>query len=95
MNTPHKHKDVMIAAANGAIVQRKNVFDGQWFDERLPCFDEEMEYRVKPEREYPESTLTYEQLDDEYQKKGYVHKDCLLAVSRLVIKQYIIDTENK
>jgi len=51
MKIPHKHKDCIIAWANGAEIQIKNG-DGSWFDfdqEDVPIWSKFSEYRIKPE----------------------------------------------
>lgn len=46
MNKPHKHRDIIIAYAEGADVQYK--FQGAWEDWKTPCFKDDLEYRIKP-----------------------------------------------
>ena len=51
MNNTHKHRDVIIAWANGEEIQFK--WHDEWhdWDERdSPAFYEESEYRIKPKR---------------------------------------------
>lgn len=49
MGTPHKHRDVIIAWANGeAIEWKSNV--GTWVYVKHPDFVEHYEYRIKPKR---------------------------------------------
>ena len=45
---PRKHKDLIIAWANGAEIQYQN-HHGQWMEASLPNWDEFTEYRIKPE----------------------------------------------
>ena len=45
---PHKHKDLIIAWANGVEIQYKN-YHGDWRDATWPDWSEKTEYRVKPE----------------------------------------------
>lgn len=92
MNKPHVHKDVMIEAANGKKVQRKNVFNGKWCDESLPCFDPSMEYRIKAEGEYPETSLSSDKLDEIFENQTGLS---LIPIANAAIKQYILDTEAK
>lgn len=47
MSTPHKHRDAIIAWANGAQIQFKDD-GGIWRDSTWPLWDNDYEYRVKP-----------------------------------------------
>lgn len=49
MNKPHKHKDVIIAWANGAEVERYCKVNGIWDIVDSPSFDEYSQFRVKKE----------------------------------------------
>lgn len=44
--TRHKHADVIHAWADGAEIQA--FYGGKWWDEPIPCFFPENEYRIKP-----------------------------------------------
>lgn len=46
---PHKHKDLIIAWANGATVQTWVDHAGKWVDNFHPYWIESDEYRIKPE----------------------------------------------
>ena len=46
---PHKHKDLIIAWANGSEIEYKN-FRGNWNDATSPDWSEEIEYRIKSKR---------------------------------------------
>ncbi len=48
---PHKHRDLIIAWANGAAIQFRPVpGHGEWMDEpRHLLWDDHAEYRIKPE----------------------------------------------
>lgn len=48
MNTPHKHRDVIIAWANGAQIQYRDNLREIWRDTDMPLWDEDEVYRVKP-----------------------------------------------
>jgi hypothetical protein len=61
MKTPHVHKDLIIAWANGQIVEIKSMGKWQDVDEyfytlQTPVWYENMEYRIKPE---PKPDLVY------------------------------------
>ena len=49
MNKRHKHADVIIAWANGEIVQHRAHSEYEWLDNRFPSWCENSEYRIKPE----------------------------------------------
>ena len=52
MNQPHKHKDVIIAWANGAQIQFQSFLmkeNNEWEDIKKPSWVEDLQYRVKPE----------------------------------------------
>ena len=50
MNQPHKHKDVIIAWANGEEIEfRDPEFSTQWNPIKVPSWLPDTEYRVKPE----------------------------------------------
>lgn len=52
MNQPHKHKDMIIAWANGAEIEfRDPASCMKWWSIAFPSWDPSMEYRVKPKEE--------------------------------------------
>lgn len=104
MNKPHKHVELIKAWADGAQIQFKARSDVDWEDakpnEALGWIDN-LEYRIKPEREYPVTSITLLKLLEIY-SCGYstngtksAHDNALLNVAKEVIKQHIIDTEGK
>ena len=52
MGTPHKHRDVIIAWANGEEIQWKPNLEDEWIDLLTddPSFHEYFEFRIKPKR---------------------------------------------
>lgn len=48
MGTPHKHRDVIIAWANGEEVEYLNL--GGWVLAKTPSFHESLDWRIKPKR---------------------------------------------
>lgn len=96
MNKPHVHKDVMIAYANGAQVQFKSKGSGLWKNATHPSFFDDMEYRIKPEREYPVTSLNEQEMEYMFWE---ANKNCLpfalKQVANAAIKKHIIDTEGK
>ena len=58
MNQPHKHKDVIIAWANGEEIEFRNPdVHTQWIPIKDPAWLLDIEYRVKPEP--TENTITF------------------------------------
>ena len=58
MNQPHKHKDAIIAWANGEEIEfRDPDFSTQWTPIKVPSWLPDTEYRVKPDPK--ESVHTY------------------------------------
>ena len=48
MTTPHKHRDVIIAWANGEEIEYKH--RGEWVSAEFPSWCNDSEYRIKPKR---------------------------------------------
>ena len=55
---PHKHKDLIIAWANGAEIQLKNI-KGNWVETSFPSWETFCEYRIKPEPKPDTVAFTY------------------------------------
>lgn len=52
MNQPHKHKDVIIAWANGEQIEYRNpLISMEWEPVDFPAWGDKVEYRVKPKEE--------------------------------------------
>lgn len=51
MKTPHKHAELIKAWADGAQIQYKSQLRAErgWVDDRMPSFDVDYEWRIKPE----------------------------------------------
>ena len=47
-NPPHKHADLIIAWAKGAVIQVRVGNTSRWSDIKQPCWDEFNVYRIKP-----------------------------------------------
>jgi hypothetical protein len=63
MMKPHRHAALIHAWADGAEIQYWNESFSSWHTlSSAPTWDEDAEYRIKPEKEYPKSSLSYEQL---------------------------------
>ena len=61
-NGKHKHHDVIVAWANGAVVERK-INLGEWHRVENPSFGIDYEYRIKPEKSKA-AIAAEKQLDD-------------------------------
>ena len=48
-NKPHKHKDLIIAWANGAEIEFFDPGEDAWTCVENPCWDNAIQYRIKPE----------------------------------------------
>ena len=46
---PHKHKDLIIAWANGAIIETWSSTENAWHETSDPWWEEYTKYRIKPE----------------------------------------------
>lgn len=67
MNTPHIHAELIKAWADGAKIQYAdgpNPNNPCWHDLDKPTWNPNALYRIKPERVYPKSTLTFEEMYD-------------------------------
>lgn len=81
----HKHADLIIAWANGDQIQLNQ--NGTWVD-CDPAWLKDNEYRIKPERVWPVSTMTDGQLLELWKKDS-----SLRTVANAAIKRYIEDNE--
>lgn len=64
MGKPHKHAAEIKAWADGAEVEFKNQ-RGKWEGYPIgdyPSWSDDLEYRIKPEPEYPKSSLTADEI---------------------------------
>jgi len=100
MGKPHKFQKEIIAWANGEDIEVK--YSDKWIPLKLthPYWDES-EYRIKPAREYPKTSLTDEEL------RAYHHRDPsrnydlnnrdegLRCVANAAIARFLDDQENK
>lgn len=98
MNKPHVHRDLIIAWANGAEIQYKPDSMSAWHDweeSYCPAFGENTEYRIKPEREYPVTRFSKDELFNIFVNDGGSTCEALERVANAAIKQHILDTEQK
>jgi hypothetical protein len=94
MAKPHKHAEFIKAWADGLEVEVQ-VANGQWADVgESPSWSVNNTYRIKPEREYPETGLTDDELMDLWCQSGGVTQS-LRRVVNAGIKRYIQDQEDK
>jgi hypothetical protein len=82
--TAHKHKDVIIAYANGNLIQVKSPYSPLWFDcEGTPQWYTENEYRIKPEPK-PDYSKFIGLYSDNYKNiHGAVERDERVRFERL------------
>ena len=67
MGTPHKHRDVIIAWANGEDIEYWSDTAEKWYEDNDPAWRDHMGYRIKPKRVkkegwvnvYPDKYETY------------------------------------
>jgi len=68
MNKPHKYQKEIIAWVNGEKVQYRRILAPTYFpqwedmDETRFYFEPDLEFRIKPPREYPKTSLTGQEL---------------------------------
>lgn len=91
MNTPHKHAELIKAWADGAEIEYRNA-EGEWYEARGPAWGPETQYRIKPERVYPKSSLTYGELFNTFSHSA-TDGAGLTRVADAAVRQYILDTE--
>ncbi len=57
---PHKHRDLIIAWANGARIQMRVIGAyPEWHDTANPAWNTEREYRIKPEVKFDKIRYTW------------------------------------
>lgn len=102
MGKPHKFQKEIIAWANGETIQyRKNYIIGMdgkedvWHDMGSFMFEIEMlEFRIKPNLQYPTTTLTLKEIDEIFMDNGRGLEGCT-SVANAAIRRYIDDQESK
>ena len=66
-NPPHKHRDLIIAWANGAGVEYFSTAHGEvWVETKDPCWDTILNYRIKPTKSAKD--IEIEQIQAEMEK---------------------------
>lgn len=91
--TPRSHMEQRIAHAQGYEIQVKGSGDGLWHNQEFPSWNDSYEYRVKPEREYPVTSLTVKEVmkifDDAEPDSGH----SFIAVANAALKRHIDENE--
>lgn len=84
----HKHKETIIAWANGAEIQGRAPGTQEWRDYPDPAFVEDFEYRVKPKeppRTYPETLMGITELGKAYNDANC----CIRAIANAALRHAI------
>ena len=74
MNQPHKHRDVIIAWANGEEVEYRANAEKEWETNRFPSWCENSEYRIKPKEPKRLTNENFMELFREYAYKNLSNK---------------------
>jgi hypothetical protein len=94
MRTPHKWAKEIRAYAEGYDIQYRGD-DAEWVDIECPSFNPNCQYRIKPEREYPVTSMTWGELQIAYNGGDCNHLSCIKSVANAAIRRYIEDEEKK
>lgn len=89
---PHKHAELIKKWADGAKIEYYDNIADRWDPIVEPNWDLGTLYREAKGREFPETSLSFSRLQEEY-RKGYTGIESLFLVANLAIKQYILDME--
>jgi hypothetical protein len=95
---PHKHAELIKKWADGAKIEYYDNLEEDWFGIADPHWNLSVQYREVQERKFPETSLSFTDLDDVYNIKNIGngnHYERLTDVANAAIKQYILDTEKK
>lgn len=107
MNKPHKHAELIKAWADGAEIEGRDQnspyrADWQWEAFITPSWHDNWEYRIKPERVFPETSMDASCLCkaalpniEPTVALLYKYEDMLRRVANAAIKQYILDMEKQ
>lgn len=104
MTKPHKHAELIKAWADGAEIERYYVM--HWAPVDYPSWHPETEFRIKPERVFPKTTLSWLQLTrlmwpdldlglSAHEGLSSLYGPKFQVIADEVIKQYILTEENK
>ena len=89
INKPHKHAEAIKAWADGALIEYHDAHDTVWRAVSEPSWDTDRFYRVKPEKEFPETTLNVEELFAIYDEGTVSCRQSCLDVANAAIKHFI------
>lgn len=93
---PHKHSALIKAWADGAEIEMYYIPFGKWMEEDgTPSWDKNIEYRIKPEKEYPKSSLTDTHLENILRINRGLCDSMAMArvVANAAVAQYVRETE--
>lgn len=96
MGKPHKFQKEIIAWANGEDVEVYSPITDSWMKATNPIWGEGYVFRIKPEREYPKTSLTDGEIDQIYcSGDSFATWVVLRSIANAAIRRYIDDQENK
>ena len=97
MKQPHKHAALIKAWADGAEIQYLNEYATvpKWEDVvGSPSWDTNTQYRIKPEKEYPKSSLTNDEIFQVYADNTNENAEqSWRAIADAAVKRYIQEQE--
>ena len=100
MKTPHKWAKEICHLANGGEIEVRSNIEMMPYWRRMNIVQlhyfecAQYEFRIKPERVYPVTSLTAEDVAKIY-KAADGHYSAIIAVVNAAIRQHIIDTEGQ
>lgn len=93
---PHKHAEAIKAWADGAMIQCRIGDNSTWgVVSCSPSWDEHLQYRVKPEKVFPKTSLTGDDLRGVYNENNGTLGECLAVIANAVLKHFIISGDMK
>lgn len=96
MGKPHKYAGVVKAWADGAATQYFSPPMNMWMDAKNPSFDESLQWRIKPERVYPKSSLTEDECGDLFANHPSEYASAAAKyVADKAVERHIQDQEGK
>lgn len=94
--TPHKWAKEIHAFADGYEIEFREDENYQWTAIENPSWVDYVEYRIKPERKYPKSSLSDDELTALYvEEAGATLADDVRRIANAAIRRYIDDTEGQ
>lgn len=97
MGKVHKCKDEIIDWANGKDIEAFSEVNNMWIFIDNPSWSDHIQYRIKPEPVYPESSLTAKELEDLYSKSAdYLqHTEALQLIANKAVARHCQDQEKE